>query len=112
MDVISLRPNYTFRTEQTICHTKMKEIYSKKYVLNENKKETIPDIILDCENAHEILSETVPEQWERYSLDDMLSCVFTPVKIINSADMEDFYMLMDQELGIEEDELYSEEENE
>lgn len=110
MDVISFRPNYTFCTEKTICHPKMNEIYSKKYVLNEDKKEIIPDILLDCENMNEMLCETAPKQWERYSLSNMVSSVFTPVKIIDSLDIEDFYMIMDQELEIYEDEQYSEEE--
>lgn len=113
-EFICLHPNYTFQAKQTICHPKMKEIYTQKFVKNNHEKDTevIPDILLDCENVKEMLSDTVPEEWERYSLDDMVSNVFKPYKIIESGDIEEFYIQLEQELGFEEDEVYSEEENE
>ena len=111
MDVLSLRPNYTMCPKSIICHAKMKEIYSKKYVKNEDKRESIPDILLDCENVNEMLNDKGSEEWERYSLDSMVPNVFKPVTIIDSIDIEEFYIQLYQELGLDEDELYSEEDN-
>ena len=112
MAVISLRPNYTMCHKSMICHAKMKEIYSKKFVKNKDKKVSIPDILLDCENVNEIVYGTVSEEWERYSLDSMISQIFNPITIIDYSDIEEFYTQLYQEPGLDEDELYSEEDNE
>jgi hypothetical protein len=41
----------------------------------------------------------------------MVPNVFKPVTIIDSIDIEEFYIQLYQELGLDEDELYSEEDN-
>lgn len=107
-----LSPNYTMDNQHSICSTKMKQLYSKKFQVKEHEQSTIPDVLLDCEYMDDILYDDVPEEWSRIHLDDMITSVFTPHATVSHNDVEEFFNTIYSEIRFEEEDFETEEETE
>lgn len=109
--LISLRPNYNSDNLYNICSEKMKSIYNQKFVHNEEQY-NIPDILLDCEYMNEMIHDEIPTEWEKISLEDMVSYVYTTNVVVSHSDMDEFFTEIFTDLKFEDDEYETEEETE
>ena len=121
---ISLRPQYSSKSEDSICNEHVKRIYNKKFHNSkfEQKPKTTKrsDILLDCEQYNDIVGflendNYIPPEWEHYKLDDVVNItLFHPKEtcLITRFDAEDFFNSIEAPLYYEEDNMITEDEQE
>ena len=114
---ISLYPNYSHKKKSElskrldkICSLKFKK--NKEVTNNELKFNTkLHNTLLDCNYGKEMLNNDIPEEWEKFTLSDFISNVYSPFVCITKFDVEDFMNDLDMELNYECNDSYHSEED-
>ena len=121
---ISLRPQYSLKSEDSICNEHVKRIYNKKFHTSESEQKPkttkCSDMLLDCEHCNDIVGflendNYIPQEWEHYKLDDVVNItLFHPNENygITRFDVEDFFNSIEAPLYYEEDNMITEDEQE